>query len=58
MSADKSKPVLTLLHGQRVTLESLAAMFEQMTGRKPTPEELARARAVMPVANDHAPKRD
>lgn len=40
-----AKPNLVALRGQSVDLTQLAAMFERMTGRKPTEQELEEARA-------------
>jgi hypothetical protein len=41
------KPTLSLIPGNALTVENLAALFEKLTGRKPTEEELAEARAIL-----------
>jgi hypothetical protein len=38
------KPELTLIKGKGLTPEALAMLYERLTGRKPTAEELESAR--------------
>jgi len=41
---EAEKPSLTLLRGDRITAESLADLFEKLTGKRPTPEEIAQVK--------------
>ena len=41
------KPILSLVRGDDLTLEALVDLFEKLTGRKPTGEELAEPRAIL-----------
>ncbi len=45
MPTDKPKPVFTLVNNP--TFEDLLQMFEALTGRKPTDEEMEEARREM-----------
>lgn len=36
-----------LMPGRKITAESLAEMFERLTGRRPAPEELERGRLIL-----------
>lgn len=41
----KKKARLTLLHGKKaMDVDALAKLFEKMTGRSPTPQELVNAK--------------
>ena len=50
------KPSLYLLKGDNVTTETLAALYEKLMGKKPTEEELKKAREM--VGNDRAQSMD
>jgi hypothetical protein len=45
--AESTKPELFLLRGNPITLEQLTALFRELTGREPTPEDMARAKALL-----------
>ena len=47
------KPTLSLIRGDDLTVENLAALFQRLTGRKATEEELAEARAMLDADQDH-----
>ena len=50
---DKPKPELTLLPGDLANdLDALVAFFEKLTGRKPTPEDIAETRAMIASEKD------
>ena len=42
--ADTTKPAMVLLNGQKMTFEDIVKLTKKITGRQPTPEELADAR--------------
>ena len=44
---EAEKPSLTLLRGDRISAETLATMFEKLTGKKPSPEEIEEARETL-----------
>ena len=44
--AEKEKPTLVLLQLKEATVENLAKMFEKLTGRKPTAEEIEQAQKI------------
>jgi len=46
----KPKPTLTLLSGPTFTAEDLAALFERLTGRRPSEQEMAEARETLAKA--------
>lgn len=44
-SDQKQKPELSLLSGEGITLENIHKMFVKLTGREPTKEDMAKAKA-------------
>lgn len=52
--AETTKPALNLVGPQDglVTLEDLAAMYKQLTGKDPTPEDLDAAKAVLDAPDE------
>jgi hypothetical protein len=54
----KEKPRLTLLHGKKaMDADALAKLFEKLTGRSPTPQELVDAKRMLKSARRAHPSR-
>jgi hypothetical protein len=53
--AEPTKPERFLLRGSTITVDQLMKLYRRLTGREPTPEDMARAKAKLDRFSRQAP---